>query len=346
MKKLEEGSTTNHKVIAISIFLGFIGWLSKSVLDSLVLYQKPFLEVFIMDVPISEVYVRIFVCVCFFIFGLLLSKNLIQRKEAEVELKKAHDALSGANEVLEGKVEERTKEVEKLLREKTELIIQLGHDLKTPLTPLMGLLPTILRQESDPKMKEYLEISIRNVHFIRDLVSKTIDIARLDLELVEFNIKDTNLLVEIDKVIQNNQFLLKDKDIWVENNIDGKIFVKADGLKIREVFNNLLTNAVKYTSKKDGLITVNAKEDEGFVVISVKDTGVGMDGGQLEHVFDELYKVDPARHDLNSNGLGLSICKRIVEKHGGKIRVESKGLEEGSTVIFTLPLSTKKDQNK
>jgi signal transduction histidine kinase len=75
---------------------------------------------------------------------------------------------------------------------------------------------------------------------------------------------------------------------------------------------------------------------DDFIVVSVKDTGIGLESDQIQHIFDEFYKVDYARHDLQSTGLGLSICKRIVEKHGGRIWVESQGKGKGSTFFFTL----------
>jgi len=206
---LEDKGWLTYDVIVVSAFLGFIGWIVKSIIDSIILYEKSFLDVFLFDITLSETFIRFFVCICFFIFGILLSKNIIQRKQAEEELKKAHDELTAINEELENKVKERTVKIEKLLKMKEDLIVQLGHDLKTPLTPLMGLLPSIIDKEKDPELKELLEISIKNVHYIRDMVSKTIDLARLDSGLAEFYFEDTNLLLEIDKVIKNNQVVFE-----------------------------------------------------------------------------------------------------------------------------------------
>jgi signal transduction histidine kinase len=82
---------------------------------------------------------------------------------------------------------------------------------------------------------------------------------------------------------------------------------------------------------------VNATKEDVQVKIWITDTGIGMNSEQIQYVFDELYKADPARQDHASTGLGLTICKRIVEKHGGKIWVESPGPGKGTTVFFTLP---------
>jgi signal transduction histidine kinase len=96
---------------------------------------------------------------------------------------------------------------------------------------------------------------------------------------------------------------------------------------------------VKY-NKENGTITINAKKENGFAKISIKDNGIGMSKEQIKHVFDEFYKADESRHDFGSSGLGMSICKRIIEKHNGKIWIESPGIGKGTTVLFTLPLVT------
>ena len=109
-------------------------------------------------------------------------------------------------------------------------------------------------------------------------------------------------------------------------------------LRLEELFDNLITNAVKYTPENGGTITVDAKEEKGQITVSITDTGIGITEEHKKHIFDEFYKADESRHEISSAGLGLSICKRIIEKHGGKIWVESLGLGKGSTFYFTLKL--------
>ena len=337
---MEDNNWFNSNVISFSLLLGFLGWIIKSILDALVLYDKPFFDILLLDVPTSEFLIRFFVCMCFFIFGIFLSKNIYQRKIAEKKLKKANEELSESNEQLEKKVKERTEKIQKLLDQKNELIVQISHDLKTPLTPLMGLLPTVHDKVNDPEIKELIEISLKNIHYIRDMVSKTIDIARLDSGLSEFDFENTNLLSEVDKVISNNQCILDNNDIIAENNISEKIIVKADKLRLREVLNNLISNSVKYNSSdRGGMISFNASEKDDFIIISVKDTGLGLKKKDIDKIFDDMYKADPSRHDLGSNGLGLSICKRIIERHGGKIWAESPGEGKGTTIFFSVPIS-------
>ena len=103
-----------------------------------------------------------------------------------------------------------------------------------------------------------------------------------------------------------------------------------------ELFDNLLGNSVKFTPN-GGTITIDAKKNNNDITISLKDTGIGMDRKEIIHIFDEFYKVDESRHDMSSVGLGLAICKRIVEKHNGKIWAASQGKGKGTTMYISLP---------
>jgi signal transduction histidine kinase len=150
-------------------------------------------------------------------------------------------------------------------------------------------------------------------------------------------------LNEVNNVVEKNKLLLKQNNIKINNNIDENIMIESDKLRLEELFDNLINNAIKY-GKGTGTITIDAKEDKDFVTVFVKDTGMGMNEKQLSRIFDEFYKADDSRHDFDSSGLGLPICKRIVEKHGGKIWAESLGEGKGTTMFFTIPTSSKDDE--
>ena len=110
----------------------------------------------------------------------------------------------------------------------------------------------------------------------------------------------------------------------------------ASPQQLNHCFLNIINNSVKYSHDSCNIF-IDAEDHGGYYLIKITDTGIGMNNDQLNHVFDEFYKADPARHDFDSSGLGMPIAKRIVEKHGGKIWVESEGLGKGTTVSFTLP---------
>jgi PAS domain S-box-containing protein len=267
--------------------------------------------------------------------------NITGQKMVLNELRDAHELLYSINKDLERKVKNRTAKIERLIKQKDEFINQLGHDLKTPLTPMMALVPIIKGKIENPKDKELLEVLMRNVYYMKDLVTKTIDLAKLNSDKIEFSIEDTNLLSEVENIIRNNHILFEDNHIDVVNKIDENIIVKADKLRLNELLNNLITNSIKYAPEVGANIILDAKQREGFATISVEDTGIGMTEKQINHIFDEFYKADDSRHNLDSSGLGLPICKRIVKKHGGKIWAESQGKGKGSTFYFTLKMAEK-----
>jgi signal transduction histidine kinase len=238
------------------------------------------------------------------------------------------------------KIEEYSKMLEQLLQQKEAFINQLGHDLKNPLSPLVTLIPLLQQEEQDPKRKERLEVVWRNVDYMRNLVMKTLDLAYLNAPNVSLNFMEMNLLDELNQTIFINKVKLDEKHINVVNSIPEDLMVFADKIRLRELFTNLLDNSFKY-SPRGGVIAIDAQQDVDFITVSIQDHGLGMTAEQLSHMFEEFYKADPARHDFQSSGLGLTICKRIVEKHGGKIWVESPGLGKGTTFYFTLPKSKK-----
>lgn len=269
--------------------------------------------------------------------NLKLAKVVEQQKKGEKELQKAHQQLQEMNKNLEDIVFERTEELSKVIKLKDEFIHQLGHDLKTPLGPLVSLLPVIKKHTNDPKDLEMLTVVQRNVSYMKNLVKKTLELAQLNSPNASFDFDLISLKELIFEVKGKNISHFVDNNVIFENNISEDIVVYADELQLFEVFDNLFNNSVKY-GKEHVHITLNAEKQEHKVVVSIEDDGIGLSSEQIEHIFDEFYKVDESRHDFNSSGLGLPICKRIIEKHGGTIWVESKGQNQGSTFYFTLPL--------
>jgi PAS domain S-box-containing protein len=267
-----------------------------------------------------------------------LASDITKKKMALKELEEAHDLLFAVNKELERKVEDRTAEIARLIEQKDEFINQLGHDLKTPLTPMMALLPQLKESHSKPEeLDKILDILVRNVYYMKELVNNTIELAKLNSRRTEFCMEDMQLSSEVENIIHTNKFLFDRNNITVKNNVPSTIVVNADRLRLKEILNNLLTNAVKYSADDGGIVTVDASEKNNKVTVTIKDKGIGMTPDQIDHVFDEFYKADESRSDLDSHGLGLTICKRIVEKHGGAIWAKSQGPGKGTTMCFTLP---------
>ncbi len=282
--------------------------------------------------------------------ALVCIQDITQRKDAENQirasaesLRKANDQLtetqaevSALNANLEAIVEERTSQVHRLLEQKDSFINQMAHDLKTPLTPLVALVPMLRRSLPDePKLNRALEILTGSVDYMRHLVDRTLRLARLSAPSLEFQCEPMDLMVEFRNVLAAMELSMQERDVHVDNRIVAPVVVQADRIYLRELMENLLSNALKYMDP-GGTITIEANASDDDVIVGVTDTGAGMSPEQCQQVFEEFFKVDESRTDHGSTGLGLSICRRIVERHGGIIWAESDGSGEGSTFFFTL----------
>lgn len=260
--------------------------------------------------------------------------------DAHIKIK-SHDEFADLAETfnkMTKDLQERNRDVEKLLKQKDDFIHQLGHDLKTPLTPITTLLPLVKKKVDDEKLGEMLEVAIKNAEYMKNLVIKTLQLARLNSPNFELDFEKINVLEQINRVLENKSYIFRESNIAVENKIDNTLFVYADKIQIQELFDNLISNSIKYIKNYTGKITFDAKRENDAAVISISDTGIGMNKEEINLIFDEFYKADPSRHDIESTGLGLSICRRIVEKHGGKIWAQSPGENKGTTFYFTLPI--------
>lgn len=261
-----------------------------------------------------------------------INELYIAKKEVSIK----NEELLETKENLEELVKVRTKEISKILKLKDEFVSQLGHDLKNPLGPLLNLMPVLEKNVKDSKNKELIQVMYRNVLYMKNLVTKTLELARLNSPNTIFNFESIDLKDTINEIIAQNDYLFKSKNINVNNNLIDPVFIRADKLRIVELFNNLLNNAVKYSNENSN-ISINMIDQIDDYIISIKDEGIGMDADQINHVFDEFFKADSSRHDFDSSGLGMTISKRIVEKHGGRIWVESDGIGKGSTFHINLP---------
>ena len=272
-------------------------------------------------------------------------EEAIRLKDAELEelkkkLSEIENKLNELNRELEQRVIARTVEVNRLLLHKTKYVDNLSHDLGTPLTPLLALLPLIKEDIKDPKTRDLVDTCIRSAEYIKRVVKNTRELA--ELNTTDLYLKRENLLEIVTGLQQKYEGIFRTCDIKVENYVERDVYVNTEMPRLAEVLDHIYSNAVN-SMVNGGTLTFVAEPVEQktgpFIRISVHDTGVGLSKEQIDHIFDEFYKTDDSRHKLDSTGLGLSICKRIVEKHGGKIWAESPGPGRGATICFTIPSS-------
>lgn len=264
------------------------------------------------------------------------SFELRARVRAALRTKQLQDQLASLNHELEKRVEQRTAEIKKLLIQKDAFVNQLSHDLKTPLTPLVALLPMVADRTEDSESKRMLDLIMDNVDYMKNLTERTLQLAQLNSPGIPLKLERVDLVSEISNTIESLSSLFKENGIRVVNNTTTPLDIEADRMLIKELIHNLVSNAIKYTNG-DGVVTFDSFLKDDNVEISIKDTGIGMTLEQQKRMFEEFYKADDSRNDRSSTGLGLTICQRIVEKHGGSIRAESQGPGYGTTVYFTLP---------
>ena len=234
----------------------------------------------------------------------------------------------------------RMKEVERM---KDSILAIAAHELRTPLTTL-GLLSDLLLNRPPPeeeRRRRVLETVDRQVTQLQKIVDDMLDLARLEagrgLEIVPEPIDVWELAEE---VVQPFAATAEEHTFRLERPRATKA-VNADPARLKQVLRNLLSNAVKY-SPRGGPVTVRGRERRGCVEVSVQDEGIGMTPEQQQNLFQKFYRAQTGDRAPKGAGLGLAICKLIVEKHGGRIWVESeKGV--GTTFAFTIPIAGRQD---
>jgi len=259
-------------------------------------------------------------------------------QELEEKLKDTEKQLNELNRSLEQKVIERTIQIRKLLQHKIRFIDNLSHDLATPITPLITLLPMLKEQIEDPKSKEIVDTCIRNVEYIKRVINTTRELA--DVSAADLMLKKENLSEIVNEIIKKYEVAFKSNNIQANNKITKDVEIKTEKARFLQILDQISSNAVN-SMPKGGKLTFTSKKvkrDTGeFIQVSITDTGTGLTNEQVGRLFDEFYKTDDARHKLDSTGLGLAICKILIEKHGGKIWADSHGSGKGTSIHFTIP---------
>lgn len=233
-----------------------------------------------------------------------------------------------------------TTERKKMDRMKEEFFSSVSHELKTPLTSMLSLTELMYGGkvgEISDKQKEVLEYVLQDTIRLRHIVDRIIANSKLELG-IQMKMQEADLSGILDKVLDSFKLFAKEKKIELNKDAPGQLpHVKCDVERITDVLNNLVGNALKFT-QEGGSISVNVDEGDKELVVKVSDTGTGIPEGDLEKVFEKYYQVDPSITNVTGgSGLGLNICKRIIEQHNGRIWAESK-MGEGSRFYFTLPL--------
>jgi len=262
---------------------------------------------------------------------LLAIEDITERREIENGLKKAHEELK-----------ELAAELKRTAQVKSEFLANMSHELRTPLNSINGFSEVLYDETFGPlneKQKKYVNNVLTSGKHLLLLINQILDMAKVEagkMKLALSSLPMKSLLNDISMLVAD---MVSKKKIEMSLEIAEDLpNIEADELKVKEIIYNLLSNAVKFTPE-DGKLGMRAKKADSEIEITVWDTGIGIAPENMEKIFEGFFRVDtPYSRVTEGTGLGLPLSRRLVELHGGKLSVESEGLNKGTSVRFTLPI--------
>lgn len=228
------------------------------------------------------------------------------------------------------------QEAKEAEQRKNDLLVYLAHDLKTPLTSVIGYL-TRLREETEisPKLQEkYTGISLRKAERLEDLINEFFDVTRFNLTSMELEFERVHLSRMIEQICSEFEPVLQEKNLTWKLDIEPEITMIGDPDKLSRVFDNLIRNACNY-SYPDTEIQCSLKKENDSIVCRIKNHGKTISKEKMGRIFEQFFRVDSSRSSTTGGaGIGLAIAKEIVERHGGSIEAESAEESITFTVVF------------
>jgi signal transduction histidine kinase len=237
-------------------------------------------------------------------------------------------------------LEQKTRELQAASQHKSEFLANMSHELRTPLNAIIGFSEVLSERmfgELNEKQEEYLKDIHASGNHLLSLINDILDLSKIEAGRMELELTDFHLPTALESALTLVRERAGRRGIALQMNVDSRVdLIQADERKIRQVVLNLLSNAIKFTPE-GGRIEILAAPRDGFVEVSVSDTGVGIAPEDQDAVFEEFRQVGTAAKKVEGTGLGLTLCRKFVELHAGRIWVKSE-LGVGSTFTFSLPL--------
>lgn len=257
--------------------------------------------------------------------------------DANNEIGKTVDAFNHMSKRLKYSIESQSRSDDA----RKEMIAGLAHDLRTPLTSAKGYVEGLIDgiANTPEKQQLYLETIYSSTCDMEKLLDDLLTISRLELGTIELNKKEININDFLDDCANDISFELEkvNFDFVYNNKCDSNAIVSLDTDRFTRVIRNIISNSLKYKKPDEkGKIELTVQSYEKSVIISIADNGIGLDGSSLPRIFETFYRADKARSNVsNGSGIGLSVCKQIVELHGGHIWANGKD-GEGLTILISL----------
>jgi two-component system phosphate regulon sensor histidine kinase PhoR len=231
-------------------------------------------------------------------------------------------------------------DLRRLERVRRDFIANVSHEFKTPLTAIQGFAETLLAGAVEDPLNRgrFLGIIVEHARRLARLTDDLLKLSKMDADRLELEIRPLSVSQLVESCLETSQHRAAEKEIRISVNIAESLpEIAGDRRLLAEVLQNLLDNATQYTLP-GGRIMVSAETDEGEVIFTVSDTGIGIPQADQPRIFERFYRVDAARsREVGGTGLGLAIAKHLVEVHGGRIWVESE-VGQGSQFHFSVPL--------
>jgi signal transduction histidine kinase len=235
-------------------------------------------------------------------------------------------------------IHDKSRQLADASQNKSQFLASMSHELRTPLNAIIGV-TEMLREDAEAAKQdlEPLDRVLGAGRHLLALINDILDLSKIEAGRMELEVTEFDLPTAIENALTLVRERAGRRSIDLHTNIDNRLGqIQADERKVRQVVLNLLSNAIKFTPE-GGRIDVSAIPKDEFVEVSVGDTGIGIAAEDQERVFEEFRQVGTAAKKVEGTGLGLTLCRKFVELHGGKIWVKSQeGV--GSTFTFTLPV--------
>lgn len=318
---------------------------------------------FFTDNPGAIGYIIIYIVICISLLGIsmTIATRLMTRsvKKPIEELTRAAEYIRGGNldfEVLGSDCDEidtlctsfddmrrSLKQADarekRMKKERSMLLANISHDLKTPVTSIKGYIEGIRDGVADTpeKMNRYLDTISNKADTINDMVNNLSTFSKLEMSRLVFNMETVDIFALVSEFAESNRLGAEEKNVKLTNSVPKvPATVKADKEQIARVFANLFDNAVKYGGTE---IEVGGFIRDNGAYVTIVDNGIGMEEKDIKNVFESFYRADASR-SIKGSGLGLGIVRQIAEKHSGKVWLKSDGVGKGTTATVYLPLIT------
>jgi signal transduction histidine kinase len=317
--KLEGKSnqTNTSYIISAALLFGVLFWFIDSVIGSLTFYtESSFLDLLALDIPPYVLYVRTAFILACLVGGLVASGFLRKQHESE-------DALR-----------ERTVDLERSNRELEQFAYVASHDLQEPLRMVSGYMQLMKRRyggKLDSDADDFIGFAVDGANRMQTLIEDLLAFSRVGTRGKPLTPTDCETLLS--QTLSNLKVSIDDSGAVITH--DSLPTVMADGSQLAQVFQNLIGNAIKFRGDAPPRVHISAEQRGGEWVFSVTDNGIGISPEFFDRIF-EIFQRLHGRDEYSGTGIGLAVCKKILERHGGRMWVESE-MGKGSTFHFTIP---------